>query len=411
MIQRRFVPLVAVAAVILLFFMFQSTVVKETWRGLPAKVGMGESVSSPVSSPSAGEAYDELDANRVNNPKIPFKMGEQKPSGTNFSMILVVPKIKKEDTRWIEEEVPWIKTAIYVADDPSAPLHPPKNKGHEVMIYLSWIIDNYDNLPDVSIFMHAHRWTWHNNEIMGLDSAEILKRLNPYRVWREGYMNLRCSWGPGCPDWMHPGETEEDSGRPEQTLLAQSWSELFPLDPIPDTLAQPCCAQFALSSERIRTIPLSRYVFYRNWLFRTKLPDHLSGRVWEYVWQFVFTGKNIHCPDEHVCFCDGYGLCFGGKSGYDNYQSLRFQKGDREDKLKKWRGKAQAIEDAKKEGRLKEAEQLEKPEPGKDVELQAEIDKLNKELDKVKDKAIERGNDPKLRAQDVGRKWKAGDGF
>jgi hypothetical protein len=409
MIQRRFIPLFAIAAILVFVFMYHSTAIKETWRGLPQKVGMGENATSKPSSQN-GESYGSEDIN-MNNPKLSFKAGVSKPAGYNFSMILVVPRTMDEDVKWIETEVPSLKTAIYVADDPNAPLHPPKNKGHEVMIYLSWIIDNYDNLPDVSIFMHAHRWTWHNNDILNLDSSEMLKRLSPWRVWREGYMNLRCSWMPGCPDWMHPGETEEDANRPEQTLLAQSWSELFPLDPIPNVLAQPCCAQFALSSERIRTIPQARYKFYRDWLLRTQLPDHLSGRIWEYVWQFVFTGQNIHCPEEFICYCDGYGVCFGGKKGYDDYQNVRNTQRHWEGKLNDWIGKGKAIEEAKKEGRLKEAEQMEKPEPGKDKEYEVEIKKYREQADELRSKAIKRGEDPRLRAEDVGREWKEGDGY
>jgi hypothetical protein len=371
---------------------------------------MGEVVSGKP-NPSQGESFSQDVDYKNYNPKQNFQPGTSKPMGYNFSSILVVPKVHDEDTNWLQEEVPWQKTAVYVADDPNAPLHPPKNKGHEVMIYLSWIIDNYDDLPDVAIFMHAHRWTWHNNEILGLDSAEIVKRLNLNRVIREGYMNLRCSWGPGCPDWMHPGATEEDKQRPEQTLLAKCWSELFPMDKVPDVLAQPCCAQFALSRDRIRSIPLARFVFYRDWLFRTKLPDFLSGRIWEYVWQFVFTGHNIWCPEEYICYCDGYGVCFGGREGYDNYQDVRNKQRQVEGKLNEWKEKQKAIDEATKEGRLKEAEQLEKPEPGKDKEYEQEIAKIGRELEELKQKAIERGKDPKLRAQDVGREWHDGDGY
>ena len=58
---------------------------------------------------------------------------------------------------WLEKEIPDQPTAIYVVDDPYAPLHPPKNKGHEVMVYLTYIIDHYDELADVTMFMHAHQ--------------------------------------------------------------------------------------------------------------------------------------------------------------------------------------------------------------------------------------------------------------
>jgi len=205
-LQRRFLPLLAIASALFFFFLYHSTSVRETWRGLPQAVGMGEALSDqqkPTTENSDGEGTpkSEEETNYANwNPRPVFKQGNQKPSDYNFTSILVIPRTKEEDVNWVEEELPNQQTAIYVADDPSAPLHPPKNKGHEVMIYLSWIIENYDDLPDVAIFMHAHRWSWHNDDILDNDSAMMIRRLSLNRVWREGYMNMRCSWNPGCPD-------------------------------------------------------------------------------------------------------------------------------------------------------------------------------------------------------------------
>lgn len=410
---------------------------QETWRGLPQKVGLGEVYDHEDTKTPGDEILKGTPTNTISeeegdiiegsddaeqtatptetpanyNPKPQYTHGTSKPAGYNFTKMLVIPHTKDEDVNWMHEELPEWPKALYVADDPSAPLHPPKNKGHEVMIYLTWIIDNYSELPDVAVFMHAHRWTWHNNDILDHDALEMLRRLNLNRVVREGYMNVRCHWDPGCPDWMHPGIVEEDMYKQEQALLAKSWSELFPLDPIPEVLAQPCCAQFALSRERIQALPLSRYVFYRDWLLRTDLADYISGRIWEYVWQFVFTGENVFCPSQHVCYCDGYGVCFGSESAFDAWTDKKNVRGGYEGELREWRNKAKAIQDAKEEGRLDEAGNLEVPELGRDVWLAEEIDKLSRELDAEKEQAMENGKDPKFRAEEVGREWKEGDGF
>lgn len=63
-----------------------------------------------------------------------------------------------------------------------------RNKGHEVMVYLSYIIDHYENLSDVNVFLHSHRFTWHNNELLGNDAAEMVRRLSAERVQREGFV-------------------------------------------------------------------------------------------------------------------------------------------------------------------------------------------------------------------------------
>ncbi|KAF2476588.1 uncharacterized protein BDR25DRAFT_300532 [Lindgomyces ingoldianus] len=414
MSTRKLIPFLALTVVLFVLFLYQSTTVRDTWRGLPQHVGLGEHIGDDKPSENQEELPQgqQKDPDYVNwNPKPNFTPGSAMPPGHNYSSVLVIAKTKEEDTTWMDREIPDQEKAIYVADDPTAPLHPPKNKGHEVMVYLSWIIDNYDNLPDVAIFMHAHQLTWHNDDILDNNAAILVKSLSRQRVWREGFMNMRCSWYPGCPDWMHPGETEENAYKQEEVLLAKSWSELFPLDPVPAVLAQPCCAQFALSRERIQAKPHSQYVWYREWLFSTKLPDYLSGRIWEYVWQFVFTGNNVFCPEEHICFCDGFGMCFGGKQEYDDFTKVKNELHDRENDLREWEDKKKAIEEAKEEGRFEEANQLEVPEPGKDQEFKKEIERIRPIVDKLKNEARERGKDPKNRAKETGREWHDGDDF
>lgn len=413
--RKLVLPFLSATVVILFFFLYQSATVRDTWRGLPQHVGLGDHITDDELTspkPGGGKGTPQKEPDYVTwNPKVDFKKGSVMPPGHNYTSVLVIAKTKEEDVKWMEKEMPDQQKAIYVADDPSAPLHPPKNKGHEVMIYLSWIIDNYDNLPDVAIFMHAHQYTWHNDEVLDYNAALLVKKLSRPRVWREGYMNMRCSWHPGCPDWMHPGETEENAYKQEEVLLAKSWTELFPLDQVPHVLAQPCCAQFALSRERIQARPHASYIWYRNWLLNTQMPDYLSGRIFEYIWQFIFTGDNVFCPEEHICFCDGFGACFGGKEKYEEFVKVKNELHEQQNHLHEWEEKKKAIEEAEKEGRHEEAEQLEKPEKGKDVEYHAEIDRLQPIFDRLKLEARQRGEDPKVRAEEAGREWHEGDGF
>jgi hypothetical protein len=259
--------------------------------------------------------------------------GVAKPPGSQYSRCLVVPRLMDDDVSWIAKELPEIDAAIYVANDPSAPLHPPRNRGHEVMIYLTYIIDHYYNLPDIIIFMHAHRWTHHNIELLGHDSAEMVRRLNSDYVAYEGYVNMRCQWYPGCPEWLHPRDTREILAKQEQVVLAKSLYELFPSEPLPEVLGQACCAQFALSKERVLSIPLSRFIFYRDWVLRTPLSDYVSGRIWEYLWQLLFTRNSVHCPSEETCHCQGFGICSGGNTGNKEYKERYYAKGSNDTEL------------------------------------------------------------------------------
>jgi len=261
------------------------------------------------------------------------------------------------------------------------------------MPYLTYIITHYDALPDVTLFMHAHQYTWHNNDLLASDSALIVRHMNPAKVLRDGYVNLRCHHDPGCPTHLRPASvTEEtaDINRPEELYVAQAWRELFPGTEVPEVLSQPCCAQFALSRERLRSVPLSEYVRHRNWIVNTHLDDAVAGRVWEYVWQYLWTGQWEFCPAQHVCYCDLFGACFGSKEKHDDW--------------------------FRRKGRWKDLwKELDRMEDGGDkgtvVEIKREMEELNTVLEKERMEALERGGDPVLRAEELGRAWSPGDGF
>ena len=197
------------------------------------------------------------------------------------------------------------------------------------MAYLSYLIDNYVTLPAISLFLHAHRTSWHDN-LFGLDAPSMLRRVNLSRVLDQSYTNLRCGWAPGCPAHIRPGEGPFDAAKPEQIIFGEAWAELFPLAEVPEVLSQPCCAQFAVTAETVRRRTRAEYVFWRDWLLGTELEDEVSGRVMEYVYQCgfsflqsplviavlmrkgidIFTGSPVHCLSEEDCYCSGYSMCF-----------------------------------------------------------------------------------------------------
>lgn len=412
------------------FITYHSLTARESWRALPLeKIGLGDEKleaestqgvgGNPAEQPDNGYSGDGTPMQSTEyfdsfHPVGGFKPGILKPVGTSYSKMLVVARTTHEDVDWITKafhDSESIGTTIYVADDPSAPFHPPENKGHEVMVYLTYIIDHYDNLSDINIFMHSQRYTWHNDEILDLDAVQMITRLSAERVQREGFVNMRCDWHPGCPSWLHPGAVAKDRNKQEEVEFAMAWSELFPGDSVPQVVAQPCCAQFAVSRDRIRSLTKTKYIRLRDWLLRTPLRDSISGRIWEYMWHFVFTGQHIVCPKEHLCYCDAFGICFGGEEQYNTWWDKMWEKRRYEDQLKDWQFRADEIAKATEEGKIDEAKTLIVPEFGLDKELEGKIEALNAFLNAEKLKAIQLGDDPENRAKEAGRDWKAGDGF
>ena len=310
-----------------------------------------------------------------------------KPHDEVYHRAMVVARMQDDDVAWMSEYLKGTDLTIYVANDAKARLHPPKNKGHEVIIYLSFIIDHYEHLPDVVLFMHAHRFTHHNSEIFGFDAVPMVQRLSDEYVVTKGYVNMRCDWSPGCPQWLRPKAPSESLSKQEEIVLSHCWHELFPHDSLPETVAHACCAQFALSKKRLQSIPKSRYIFYRDWVMRTPLSDYISGRIWEYSWQYLFTNETVHCPDEYACYCDGFGVCFGGQERYSVYNRLRQSREKFENDLKSLRESQPFSQES--EGTKGTFGDLASSDVSKIRSLQHQIDALNNELRAWQVEAIE----------------------
>lgn len=176
--------------------------------------------------------------------------------------------------------------AIYVVDDPTARLHTPRNKGNEANAYLTYLVNQYDALPDVIVFMHYHRIGKHN-DARGKDNVAGLRHLRLQHVLGAGYANLRCQANPGCPAEVLPFRHEMDPERETEVAFAQAWRELFG-GVAPPVVATPCCAQFAVSREQVLRRPRGDYARFLGWLMRTDLSDDTSGRIMEYLWHIIF---------------------------------------------------------------------------------------------------------------------------
>jgi hypothetical protein len=320
-----------------------------------------------------------------------------KKPGEAYSKTIVMAKTRTEDVSWVHN-LEGFEKKIYTVDTTSN-LTVPRNKGHEAMAYLTYIVDNYDNLPDVVLFFHPHQIAWHNNILLDVDSKKTIQRMNLEKVVRDGYFNARCHHDPGCPDWLHIDRAEAEwdliKKKEEQYFTSARWRSLH-LDgrPIPEALAQPCCAQFAVAGERIRARSIMDYVHYRQWLLDTDLEDEYSGRFFEYSWQYIFTGQSQFCPPQHQCYCDGYGICFGGTND-DNLQHW-LDLVERREKLDAW------LDDARADAGTHSDEIA-------SVD-QARVSLVN-QIATLKAQAYLRGEDPQNRALECGREWKVGDGF
>ena len=116
------------------------------------------------------------------------------------------------------------------------------------------------------------------------------------------------------------------------------------------------------------------------------------------------------CPKEHVCYCDGFGVCFGGEDEYDEYDGKRKGKEALDKDLKRWKELNEERRALLEEGHT-EADEALVSDAGMDLELEKRIRELQVWCDERKQKAKKYGDVARNRALEAGRRWKEGDGF
>lgn len=221
-----------------------------------------------------------------------------------------------EDVNWLldlHQDLPF-RPFIYSMEPTTEPgcLTPYSRRGREVSPYLSYILDNYDSLPEFSIFMHSKDEQWHN-DILSTKSADTLRALRFEHINGTGFVNLRCSLYPGCPIGVNPLDPTETDRRNHDTraFFAQFYMDLFDVtrERIPQHIGNVCCAQFAITRARVLQRPRSGYERMLRWVENTTEVDFGIGWVFEKVWDIVFGMEAINCPDYEQCRCDLYGWC------------------------------------------------------------------------------------------------------
>ena len=244
------------------------------------------------------------------------------PTPTQLSKIIVMGKLSKEDTDWVQQEMSDWQNAIYYVDLPQNETSPsglktPFNKAKESTPYLTYIIDHYPDFPDVIVFIHSHRngmpQAWHN-DAAGKDAVNMLHDLRLETVLDRGYVNLRCITEVGCPAEVQPFRDPPDPEKHAEhafpyvyaNFFNASFNQMQELIPI---VATPCCAQYALSRAQILEKPKYEYERYRNFIEETHYDDDTSGRVMEYMWHIIFGRDAVHCDNLYQCWCEVYGRC------------------------------------------------------------------------------------------------------
>ena len=199
--------------------------------------------------------------------------------------ILIVTSHFNEDLDWLKNQEKY-DYLIYSKNENNTPniennkIRKCINKGNESSSYLTYIIENYDNLPDYVAFIHGHLNAYHQSD-------NILNLIDNF---------IECDYQTlNRKDWLNvlSKDSEEEFKRYNFEFVIENYDYLGLNLPKPNKLVSTACAQFIVSKKSILNNSLNVYKNMLNWLENTDLSNEISGRVFEHLWCYIFTHNEV----------------------------------------------------------------------------------------------------------------------
>ena len=197
----------------------------------------------------------------------------------------------------------------------------PVNKGREAMVYLTYIINNYDNLPDSNLFVHGHHESWHQKSNLN----GIVEHLN----WDyNSFANLRCVIKENAGDSPRLQKkciTYQPTPRLSSNFSCvnitgpsylchfdQLWvnvMEKYGFGELPSFISTQCCSQFFVSKQTVLRNSKEFYMDLRREIMKDNTDSYNVGISFEFLWHIMFTNQSVFCPTYEECYCKLYNLC------------------------------------------------------------------------------------------------------
>jgi hypothetical protein len=152
------------------------------------------------------------------------------------------------------------------------------NKAQEAPAYLKYIIENYNSLPEYSIFVHGHLNSEHQED-------NIINLINNIK-FDKPIINLNRK------DWFQTISKGDEFQDRKFSWIEENWKELIgDYLVMPSSLSFPSCAQFAVNKSCIQQYPIEFWQHLFDWCRNTELENFISSRIFEYIWYYIFSGK------------------------------------------------------------------------------------------------------------------------
>jgi len=191
----------------------------------------------------------------------------------NINTTVIVSRYN-EDSQFLEKID--FKTLIYEKEKPFYKYNVEKNKGNEASVYLKYIIDNYNNLDEYTIFLHCHEFSCHQD-------GSIIDIINSNKNIFHTFTNLN-NFKLG--DIENLDNSEREMGEYFRTYIRAAVGPciLYPSF----TLGVLGCAQFIVHKNNILNHSKLFYKKIYDWLMETDLSNYWSGRFLEWTWDLFW---------------------------------------------------------------------------------------------------------------------------
>jgi hypothetical protein len=183
-----------------------------------------------------------------------------------------------------------VEVFVYDKENPSNPYNIPFNKGSEASVYLKFIIDHYEKLPEYTFFIHDSEHSWHHD-------GSIVDKYNEAIASNERYVNVN----------NHSCMMRIDSIPKCQYEKLLEWyceyiEKYIPIEFVPNNYdgfahGHIGCAQFLVHRDLILNFPKSMYQYIYNWIIEEDvvLPKEcecnqsiIAGNFLEWTWHIFF---------------------------------------------------------------------------------------------------------------------------
>jgi hypothetical protein len=195
-------------------------------------------------------------------------------------MINCVVSRYKRNVDWVYKLKNINKFYIYDKETPENEYNIPVNKGHEASVYLKYIIDNFENLPEFTYFIHDEEYSWHHSgSIIDLLDEAIMSNNLYYNINERCFNStndaLNCcnnnNWTNDFINWYN-----------------EHIEMYVPFNSLDLNKIYRNSAQFLVHKSLITNLPLEFYKKLYDWIITTDMDNAESGRFLEWTWHIFF---------------------------------------------------------------------------------------------------------------------------